>query len=127
MLKTLVATTALVLLLLPLSAHANLIWDWTGDCERITQPPTVPLCTHATLHVVTTDAYIPGEEVWPHIPPGPDPILLEALYSDGNTRFNLGYPWLTDGSGSLKVLMAQPHHEIPNVTVTTEFLRALGS
>ena len=34
MLKTLVATTALVLLLLPLSAHANLIWDWTGDCER---------------------------------------------------------------------------------------------
>ena len=28
---------------------------------------------------------------------------------------------------ALQVLMAQPHHEIPNVTVTTEFLRALGS
>ena len=27
----------------------------------------------------------------------------------------------------MQVLMAQPHHEIPNVTVTTEFLRALGS
>jgi hypothetical protein len=28
---------------------------------------------------------------------------------------------------ALQVLMAQPHHEIPNVTGTTEFLRALGS
>jgi hypothetical protein len=77
MLKTLLATIALVLL--PLSAHANIIYEWKGTC--------VTTCTgQANFRAVTTDAYIPGEVFFPNFPvPG---VLLEALYSDNNTSFD---------------------------------------
>jgi len=60
MLKTLLATIALVFL--PLSAHANIIYNWTGDCQRVFFGSNSP-CTHAALFAVTTNAYVPGEGV----------------------------------------------------------------
>jgi hypothetical protein len=99
MLKTLLAAVTFLPLIGPLSAHANIIYNWTGDCQRILFGSDTP-CTHATLHVVTTDAYIPGEEFFPHFPV-PSPVLLEALYSDANTTFDLAFPWSFDGNGLL--------------------------
>src|SRR5215467_2763281 len=82
--KLFLAALTLMLLSGPLSAHANLIWDWTGDCQRILFGST-SLCTHAMVHAVTTDDYVPGE-VFP-IGPGPS-TLIEWRYSDdlGVTR-----------------------------------------
>jgi len=88
MLRTLLTMAILALLSGPLSAHANIIWDWTGDCQQILFG-SVNLCTHAMVHAVTTDAYVPGT-------PG-DFGLLEWRYTDdlGVTEdlaigFNLG-------------------------------------
>ena len=78
MLKTLLATIAL--LLLPLSVHANIIYNWIGTC--------VTTCTgQATMLVVTTDAYIPGQSFGPN-PPGTPPVLLHALYADNNVTYD---------------------------------------
>jgi hypothetical protein len=49
-LKTLVVIVAVVVLSGPLSAHANIIYDWSGTCQ-------VGCTGHATLHVVTSDEY----------------------------------------------------------------------
>jgi PEP-CTERM motif len=98
--KILLAAVAFMLLSGPLSAHANIIYDWTGDCQRILFPRDIPLCTHATMHIVTTYAYIPGEVFFPHFPV-PSPVLLEALYSDGNVTFDMAFIWSFDGSGLL--------------------------
>ncbi len=94
MLKTLLATIALVLLSGPLNAHANIIYNWTGDCQRVLFG-SVNLCTHATVHAVTTDAYVPGEIFTPTFPV--PSTLLEWRYSDDNNvtvdlahSFNIG-------------------------------------
>jgi len=91
-LKTFVVAVTFLLLSGPPGAQANLIWDWTGDCQltvgffsgRVEVPP----CTHATVHVVTSDAYIPGEVsfVWS------SSIVLEWLYSDENVTVDVGPP-----------------------------------
>ena len=97
----LLATIAFALLSGSLTAHANIIYNWTGDCQRILFPRDMPLCTHATMHVVTTDAYIPGEVSFPQFPLGPPQVLLEALYSDGNVTFDMAFIWSFDGNGLL--------------------------
>jgi hypothetical protein len=86
MLKTFLVAVTFLLLSGPLSAHANIIYNWTGTC--------VTLCVgQATMLVVTTDAYIPGE-VFVRPFRFTTPVLLEALYADGNAiidfaaRFN---------------------------------------
>ena len=94
------AAVTFLLLSGPLTAHANIIYDWTGDCQRILFPGDMPLCTHATMHIVTTDAYIPGEVFFPPLPGSP-PLLLEALYSDGNITFDMAFIWAFDGDGLL--------------------------
>ena len=85
-LQRLLSTVVVVVLLLigPLTAQANIIYDWIGDCQRLDEGSGT-LYTHATLHVVTTDAYIPGEEFFPGFPPGcglpnPTPAYLSTSY-----------------------------------------------
>ena len=95
--STLVAVIALTVLIGPLGAQANLVWDWTGDCDGNVSFPlpgqgggTQGCAGKATLHVVTTDAYIPGEEVgapsFTCTPTTCTPVsplvLLQALYTD---------------------------------------------
>jgi len=92
MLKTFLVAMAFLLLSWPLSAKANLVWDWTGDCQQV-NPGPLDLCTHASLHVVTTNDYVPGTEIVINdglsYPPGgaaealPFSVLLTATYSDG--------------------------------------------
>jgi PEP-CTERM motif len=106
----------------PLSAQANLIWDWTGDCQRVLFGD-VPLCTHAALHVVTTDAYIPGEEVgfpgaccvghW-------TPLLLEALYSDENVTYD--FTFIANYEGGNLLLPASPSDRGYIFLIPAEFL-----
>ena len=40
-LKMLLAAIAFVLLIGPLNAHANIIYNWTGDCQGIA-PGSIP-------------------------------------------------------------------------------------
>jgi len=90
-----VAATFLVLSS-PLGADANLIWDWTGDCQRVVQGFN-GACGHATLHVVTTDAYVPGDSFSWSLSELQHPTLLEMLYRDDNITFDLAFPWRFDG------------------------------
>src|SRR5712671_1171150 len=92
--EILLAAATFVLLTGPLSAHANIIYNWTGDCQRILFGSET-LCTQATLHVVTTDAYVPGAVI--SLNRSAPPVVLEALYSDANTTFDLALPWSFDG------------------------------
>jgi hypothetical protein len=100
--KMLLAAVTFVLLSGPLSAHANIIYNWTGDCDGIITPVrgggSNGCSGQATLHVVTTDAYIPGEQFSWRPPPAP-PVLLEALYSDNVVTFDLGSAFSFDGNG----------------------------
>jgi hypothetical protein len=51
--RILLAAATFVLLIGPLSAQANLLFDWTGDC--------LTRCVgQATMHAETIDAYVPG-------------------------------------------------------------------
>jgi len=59
-LKMLLAAIAFVLLIGPLNAHANIIYNWTGVCQGIAPVFNTGCTGQATLHVVTTDAYMPG-------------------------------------------------------------------
>jgi hypothetical protein len=95
--KMFLAAVTVMLLSGPLSAHANIIYDWTGDCQRITQG-SAPLCTHATLHIVTTDAYVPGEVFsWTSLE-FQHPTFLEARYSDDNIAHDLApFDWRVVG------------------------------
>ena len=95
-LKTLLATIAIVLLIGPLSAHANIIYNWTGDCQRITQGSAAG-CTHATLQVETTDAYVPGTTIFP----SSMPTLLEFRYTDDNVTVDMALGWQLNGAGLL--------------------------
>ena len=86
--KMFLVAVTFVLLSGPLSAHASIIYNWTGDCQRILFGADT-LCTKATVHVVTTDAYVPGTAS--SLP------LLDWTYSDdisgtGNLAllFNIG-------------------------------------
>lgn len=101
--STLLAVVAVTLLIGPFSAQANLVWDWTGDCNGVIIPlPPVrggsTGCSgRATLHVVTTDAYIPGTVQTPKAFMEPAP-LVEFLYSDMNVTIDLiRDAWLTSG------------------------------
>ncbi len=88
----------LVLLLTPLPAAANAIFDWTGTC--------VTVCMgQATLHVVLSDAYVPGTSVaFP-----PPSLLLEALYTDNVLSFDLtGLQWQVDAQGLQVPTTTQP-------------------
>ena len=97
MLKTLLATLALVLLIGPLNAHANIIYDWTGTCGTT--------CSgQATMHVVTTDAYIPGQSFGQN-PPG---VLLQALYTDNNVTFDFAQFFYIIGFGEFYVWPDMP-------------------
>jgi hypothetical protein len=95
---TVLAIVALILLIGPFGAQANLVWDWVGDCDGIITPVhgggSVGCSEQATFHVETTDAYIPGDGF-------PDPnllptfsiqdqvaTLLEARYTDENVTFD---------------------------------------
>ena len=100
-LKTFLVAVTFLLFSGPLSAQANIIYDWTGECRQVA-PQGLP-CTHATLHVVTTDDYIPGEIFFPHLvctatacTPVSMPVLLEFLYIDDNSRFDYTFVWLND-------------------------------
>jgi len=88
MLRTLAVIVAVVLLSGPLSAHPNIIYNWTGDCTRVFTSQ-VPLCTHAALHVVVPDTYVPGTTVTPAVMPA----LIEALYTDDIAMFDFTFPW----------------------------------
>src|SRR5882724_1516442 len=80
----------LVLLLTPLPAAANVIFDWTGTC--------VTVCAgQATFHVVTSDAYVPGTSV---AFPAPG-LLLTALYTDNVLSFDLAPVWQITGMSFL--------------------------
>jgi PEP-CTERM motif len=97
MLKMLLATIALVLLIGPLNAHANIIYDWIGTCGTT--------CSgQATMHVVTTDAYIPGQSFGQN-PPG---VLLQALYTDNNVTFDFAQFFYIIGFGEFYVWPDMP-------------------
>jgi hypothetical protein len=90
--RILLAAVTFLLLSGPLSAHANIIYTWIGDCDGIIIPAPgggSNGCTgQAAMLVVTTDAYIPGEVfVTFAFPPVPSP-LLHALYADENVTFD---------------------------------------
>ena len=90
MLKTLVVIVAVLLLSGPLNAHANIIYNWIGDCDGIIIPVhaggSLGCTGQAAMLVVTTDAYIPGEVFDPTFPvPSP---LLRALYADENVTYD---------------------------------------
>jgi|SRR5215471_6795907 len=116
-LKTFLVVATFLLLIGPLSAHANLIWDWTGECNGVITPVhgggSNGCSGQATLHVVTTDAYIPGEVSSSSFFSG-HVTLLEWLYSDENVTVDLapnanfdGGPFLLpaspDGEGFLSL------------------------
>jgi hypothetical protein len=96
-LKMLLAAIAFVLLIGPLNAHANIIYNWTGDCQGIAAGFNTGCTGQATLHVVTTDAYIPGQVLFGDTPH----VLLEALYSDSTLTFDLGIQWPSSGESFL--------------------------
>ena len=96
-LKMLLAAIAFVLLIGPLNAHANIIYNWTGDCQGIAPVFNTGCTGQATLHVVTTDAYIPGQVLFGDTPH----VLLEALYSDSTLTFDLGIQWPSSGESFL--------------------------
>jgi PEP-CTERM motif len=114
MFKTLVVIGAVVLLSGPIVAPANLIWDWTGDCNGNVTPGhgggPISCAGQAHFHAVTTDAYIPGEsfpgDAFPTIPVQ-DALatLLEARYTDENLTFDFledgGVFWLRNAIGFL--------------------------
>ena len=89
-LRIFLVAIAFLLLSGPLTAQANLVFDWIGDCQRLLFGADA-LCTHARLHVVTTDDYVPGTEIaifngQSFLPGGerlPFSVLLTAMYSDG--------------------------------------------
>jgi PEP-CTERM motif len=99
MLKIFLAAVTFLLLSGPLNAHANIIYNWTGDCQRVFQDAP-PLCTHATMHFVTTDAYIPGEVFqYPGFPSeSQHPTLLEVAYADDYVTKDLLFYWRVDGT-----------------------------
>jgi len=105
--KMFLAAATFVLLIGPLNAHANIIYNWAGDCDGIITPVhgggSIGCSGQATLHVVTTNDYIPGETFTPHLgctattcTPVSTPVLLEFLYSDDNIKVDLAPNWLFD-------------------------------
>ena len=93
--KSKLSLFALAVLLLAAPAQANLLWTWTGDCvSNQAGSQVIPLCRHAALLVVTTDAYVPGT---PYIPQGPtDSTLQTAIYVDDAGASNLNGPFIPD-------------------------------
>src|SRR5262249_43426315 len=80
----------------PLNAKANILYNWTGDCQRVTQgsPAT---CTHASLQVITTDAYVPGTTLWWSPAELTHPTLLEFRYTDDNVTADFAFFWIESG------------------------------
>ena len=81
MIKTMVAVITLAVLSGPPGANASVIFNWIGTCDGIIIPVgggrggSNGCSGQATLGVVTTDAYVPGEvffrrTVSPCTPPG---------------------------------------------------------
>ncbi len=100
MTKMLLAAVTFLLLIGPTSAHANIIYNWSGDCQRVLFGSKT-LCDHATLHVVTTDAYIPGEVFSPGFPVH-EQVLLEFLYVDDLVTFDFApFAFPVNGEGFL--------------------------
>jgi hypothetical protein len=94
--RILLAAVTFLLFSGPLSAHANIIYNWTGTClittTTTTGPQAAPPCTGpAAMLVVTTDVYIPGEVFFSNFtfPPAAPPVLLHALYADNNVTDDL--------------------------------------
>jgi hypothetical protein len=81
--RLLLVAVTFLLLSGPLSAHANIIYTWTGTC--VNTSPLPPCTGPATLLVVTTDAYIPGEQYSRGVTATP---LLVALYADSNATID---------------------------------------
>src|SRR5262249_5803989 len=130
----LVAATFL-LLSGPLSAHAYLVWDWTGDCDGVIGPlPPVRGGSNgwtgqATFHAVQTDAYIRKP-----VPPPAQTIdqvredlasLLEARYTDENVTFDFlgdgGLFWMLNAFGFR--LPAVPGDPFGNVSMEAHVFR----
>ena len=97
--RILLAAVTFLFLSGPLSAQANIVYDWTGNCDGIITPVhgggSNGCSGQATLHVVTTDAYVPGTAQGP-VPPG---VLLEALYTDANLSFDFAFGGFFDRNG----------------------------
>ena len=75
----------------------------------------------ATLHVVTTDAYIPGQVFFGDTPH----VLLEALYSDSTLTFDLGIQWPSSGESFL-LPASQPGDGFFSLTAQTFKSNAQG-
>ena len=76
----------LALLLIPLPASANILFDWTGTC-------LTGCVGTATMHVETADAYVPGTTVQ-----GRD-LLLAGVYTDSNVTRDFLPGWLVNYIG----------------------------
>jgi hypothetical protein len=102
--RVFLAAITFLLLSGPLSAQANLVWDWTGDCNGVITP--VPPnqgggsngCSgRAAAHAVTTDDYIPGTEQRPGGVGDAARGLVEFVYSDMNVTVDLIPDWMCCG------------------------------
>jgi PEP-CTERM motif len=99
-LKAFLAAVTFLLLIGPLNAQADIIYNWTGDC--------VTTCIgQATMLVVTTDAYIPGE-VFGQNSPVQGTVLLRALYADSNLTFDFAQFFYIPGFGEFYVWPNMP-------------------
>jgi hypothetical protein len=103
MLKIFLAAVTFLLLSGPISAHANLVWNWTGECAGL-----VPVlyffegCAgQATLSVTVTDAYVPGTILDATVDVASRGILVDARYTDANVTFDFMDRWNEFGGGSL--------------------------
>jgi len=119
-LKTVVVAVTFLLLIRPIGAQANIIYEWTGVCNGVVTPGIEGCAGQATLHVVTTDDYIPGGTFTPHFAcvgvtctPVATPVLLEFLYTDANSPpFDYTLSWLFD-NGDLTLPALQPGESGP--------------
>jgi len=85
--RILLAAVTFLLLSGPLSAHANIIYTWTGTCQGLE-------CTgQAHMEIVLPDTFVPGTTLLPV--PGPPPLslprfpALSFIYSDNNHTLDL--------------------------------------
>jgi len=121
------AAVAFLLFSAPLSAHANIIYDWTGACQLG--------CTgQAHMEIVLPDTFVPGTTLLPVLGPPPRFPALSFIYSDNNFTFDL-LPFppepesfvllpITSGPGSLSDISGQLLHLTSPCNEATRFCPA---
>jgi hypothetical protein len=78
--RILLAAVTFLLLSGPLSAHANIIYNWTGACQLG--------CTgQAHMEIVLPDTFVPGTTLLPV--PGPPPVSPRSVSSTRITTSRL--------------------------------------